>query len=77
MAATPPTEAVGNLAGLNRARLLHAYRSMFLSRRLDDKQILLHRQGRTFFQMSASGHEAFQVAAALVLKPGYDWFFPY
>jgi 2-oxoisovalerate dehydrogenase E1 component len=77
MAATPSTAAIGTLAALDRAGLLHAYRSMYLSRRLDERQIVLHRQGRTFFQISASGHEAFQVAAASALKPGYDWFFPY
>ncbi|MSO20153.1 MAG: dehydrogenase [Acidobacteria bacterium] len=77
MAASTSTVVARKLAGLDRSRLLHAYRSMVLSRRLDEKQIVLHRQGRTYFQLSASGHEAFQVAAAMALKPGYDWFFPY
>jgi len=50
---------------------------MYLSRRIDDREILLKRQQKTFFQVSGAGHEAFQVGAALALKPGYDWFFPY
>jgi 2-oxoisovalerate dehydrogenase E1 component len=50
---------------------------MYLSRAVDDREILLKRQQKTYFQISAAGHEALQVAAALVLKPGYDWFFPY
>ena len=63
--------------GLTREDLLRAYRLMYLSRRIDDREILLKRQQRVFFQISGSGHEAFLVAAGLLLKPGYDWFFPY
>jgi len=50
---------------------------MFLSRAVDDREILLKRQQKIFFQLSAAGHEALQVGAALALRPGYDWFFPY
>ncbi len=50
---------------------------MALSRRVDDREILLKRQQKVFFQISAAGHEALQVGAALALRPGYDWFFPY
>src|SRR5208337_3704388 len=53
------------------------YRLMYLSRRVDDREILLKRQQKIFFQISAAGHEALQVGAALALRPGYDWFFPY
>ncbi len=57
--------------------MVEIYRLMYLSRRLDDREILLKRQQKTFFQVSGAGHEAFQVGAALALRPGYDWFFPY
>ena len=57
--------------------LIEIYRLMFLSRRIDDREILLKRQQKTFFQVSGAGHEALQVGAALALRPGYDWFFPY
>lgn len=57
--------------------LTGAYRTMFLSRKLDDKEIQLKQQNRSFFQISAAGHEAIQVAAAMCLRPGYDWFYPY
>jgi 2-oxoisovalerate dehydrogenase E1 component len=57
--------------------LIEIYRLMFLSRAVDDREILLKRQQKIFFQISAAGHEALQVGAALALRPGYDWFFPY
>src|ERR1700730_3907411 len=63
--------------GLSRDQLIEAYRNMYASRRVDDKEILLKRQQKIFFQISGAGHEAVGVGAAFALKAGYDCFYPY
>jgi 2-oxoisovalerate dehydrogenase E1 component len=71
------TPSVDRLQGLDRKTLLGIYRTMYLSRRIDDKEIQLKRQNRIFFQISGAGHEAALVAAGMVLRPSYDWFYGY
>jgi 2-oxoisovalerate dehydrogenase E1 component len=73
----PQDAALDKYEGLTRDQLIEIYRLMYMSRRIDDREILLKRQQKIFFQISGAGHEALLVAAGMLLRPGYDWFYPY
>ncbi len=68
---------IGRFEGLEPEALIRAFRIMHTSRRIDDREILLKRQSRIFFQISGAGHEAVCAAAGYVLRPGHDWVYPY
>src|SRR5580693_1655530 len=69
--------SVARAAGLDPEALIRAFRLMYTSRRIDDREILLKRQNKIYFQISCAGHEAIQVAAGMATQAGHDWFFPY
>jgi 2-oxoisovalerate dehydrogenase E1 component len=52
-------------------------RTMMTARRLDQKMLALLKQGKSFFHIGGSGHEAAQIAAAKAIVPGKDWSYPY
>src|SRR6266403_2309308 len=63
--------------GFDRETLIRIHRTMYLSRRLDDREIHLKRQNKIYFQISSAGHEAVTTVAGLLLRPGVDWIYPY
>ncbi len=69
--------AANGKGGVAREKLVEIYRLMYLSRKTDDREIILKNQQKVFFQISGAGHEALLVTAGLALRAGYDWFFPY
>jgi 2-oxoisovalerate dehydrogenase E1 component len=71
------SDAISASGSLTPQVLAEIYRLMYLSRCIDDREIILKHQQKIFFQISGAGHEALQVGAALALRAGYDWFFPY
>lgn len=73
----PQASGTERFGGLDAEQLVRAFRLMHMSRRLDDREVALKRQNRIFFQISGAGHEAVQVAAGMVLRPGRDWFYLY
>ena len=77
MKATAVSPGKRSYEGLAPQDLVRAYRTMVLSRKLDDKEIQLKNQSLIFFQISGAGHEGILTAAGMVLRAGHDWFHPY
>ena len=68
---------MARLNGFTKKQILDVYRNMALSRKLAHKMLIMLKQGKSFFHIGASGHEAAQLAAAVLIIPGKDWSFPY
>ncbi len=65
------------ITSFSREQVLDVYRNMLLVRRLDEKMLILLKQGRGHFHIGCSGHEAVQLASAWALTKKKDWAFPY
>lgn len=76
-AKTSKTSSSGPAHQLDADTLVWSYRTMLLSRLLDEKTITLYKQNKCHFQISCAGHEGIQVAAAKVFRAGQDWLYPY
>src|SRR5258707_11489282 len=63
--------------GLTPPQLIDAYRLMYMSRRVDDREIFFKRPQKNFFQISGAGHETPGLGAGLALKPAHAWVFPH
>ncbi len=74
---TDVKQGIKTIAGLNKDTLQKIYRNMALSRYLDEKMLIMLKQGKSFFHIGAAGHEAIQTAAGFALQPGYDYAYPY
>ncbi len=68
---------MARLHGFTKKELEKIFRTMVTARTLDEKMLTLLKQGKSFFHIGSSGHEAAQLAAAQVLHPGSDWAYPY
>jgi 2-oxoisovalerate dehydrogenase E1 component alpha subunit len=53
------------------------YRDMVLGRLLDERILILNRQGRAGFAISGQGHEGAQAGVGYALRRDYDWIVPY
>lgn len=70
-------EATHRALGLSDEQVLEMYWFLLLSRRLDERMWIMHRQHEIAFHISGIGHEGTQVGAAYALRKGHDWLHPY
>ncbi len=62
---------------LTKSDLLAMLENIYMSRKLDDAEIMMRKQNKAFFQISGAGHEGVLTAFAKILRPSYDYFIPY
>ena len=64
-------------SGLTNTTLKSLYRNLITTRQMDQKMLIMLKQGKSYFHIGCSGHEAVQTAFAYAMQPGYDWAYPY
>ena len=62
---------------LSKEQKIDMFWYLLLSRRLDERAWVLHRQGKIAFHISGIGQEAAQIGAVYAIKKGKDWLVPY
>ena len=56
---------------------LELYRKMLTAYFVEERMKVFVKQGKCSFHASTRGHEKVQIGMAMLLRPGFDWFFPY
>ena len=56
---------------------LELYRKMLTAFFVEERMKVFVRQGKCSFHASTRGHEKVQIGMTMLLRPGFDWFFPY
>lgn len=69
----PPHESLN----LDKAHLMRALKNMMQARHTDEKHLTLVKQGKSYFHIGCSGHEATQTAIAFAMESGKDWGWTY
>ena len=65
------------LHNFNKKELVAIYEKMVTSRFLDDKMLIMLKQGKSWFHIGAAGHEAAQLAASICFNSDTDYAYPY
>jgi 2-oxoisovalerate dehydrogenase E1 component len=73
----PSAASTSAAAQLSRDQIINTYKNCVAARLIDQKILILLKQGKCFFHIGGSGHEVAQTATGLAMKPGYDWAYPY
>jgi len=71
------SKARSQVPGVDPEIFLALYAKMLRTYYVEEQGRLLVRAGKCSFYASARGHEKLQIAVAMLLQPGKDWFFPY
>jgi len=57
---------------LSSQKLPVLYENMIKSRLMDEKMLIMLKQGKSYFHIGAAGHEAIQTAMSYAMKPSKD-----
>jgi pyruvate dehydrogenase E1 component alpha subunit/2-oxoisovalerate dehydrogenase E1 component alpha subunit len=72
---SPDGELAGEMPSIDAETMARMYRYMLLIRLLDERMMILQRQGRVGFYGACTGQEAPPIGTAAAIRPS-DWIFP-